>query len=124
MFEVNIKADFSAAHHLKEYNGQCSSQHGHNWEVEVSLRGPETNALGILVDFRQVKSAVYEILGQFDHHDLNTLPIFADKNPSSENLAKFFYETFSKKLNNEHFSVYQVCVSETPKTRACYRQEL
>ena len=41
MFEVSVRAHFSAAHHLPGYPGTCASAHGHNWEVEVFVRGEE-----------------------------------------------------------------------------------
>ena len=40
MFEVSINARFSAAHHLREYKGKCEAHHGHNWDVEVYVKGP------------------------------------------------------------------------------------
>ena len=41
MFEVKIETHFSSAHHLLNYKGACENQHGHNWKVEVYVRGEE-----------------------------------------------------------------------------------
>ena len=51
MYEVSIVTQFSAAHHLPGYPGACASPHGHNWEVEVFVRGPKLDRTGILADF-------------------------------------------------------------------------
>ena len=38
MFEIDIERDFSAAHCLHGYKGNCSALHGHNWSVRVIVR--------------------------------------------------------------------------------------
>ena len=40
MFEIKKQMYFSAAHHLLNYDGECENQHGHNWLVEVYVKGP------------------------------------------------------------------------------------
>ena len=120
MFEISVKTYFSGAHHLTGYQGTCSSLHGHNWEIEIFLRGNRTNEVGLLVDFKKVKTAVRGILDNLDHKDLNSLPMFADQNPTSENLAKYLYHELSALLNSSRCCVHQVWVSETPGTAASY----
>jgi len=48
MFEVRIETHFSSAHHLLNYKGECENQHGHNWKVEVYVRGIELDKSNIL----------------------------------------------------------------------------
>ncbi len=55
MFKVGVKRKFSAAHSLREYDGNCERLHGHNWVVEAIIKGDDTDHLGMLVDFRVVK---------------------------------------------------------------------
>ena len=87
-FELTVKSDFEAAHYIKNYPGKCARLHGHNWIVEAVVRGNELNELGILVDFKDLKAALNKVLDELDHQYLNELEIFADKNPTAENLAK------------------------------------
>ena len=120
MFEISVKTHFSAAHHLRGYKGMCATPHGHNWEVQVCLRGERLNSTGFLVDFREVKTAVGEALADLDHQDLNTLPQFSRENPTSEHLARYLYGVLSGKFRRPGCRVKRVSVSETPGTEASY----
>lgn len=120
MFEVSIKSHFSAAHHLKGYPGSCAAFHGHNWEIEIFLRGNDLDDTGILVDFKDLKLAVGDVLESIDHSDLNEVEAFKDHNPTSENIARFLYGEFSMKLNCDRYRITRVSVHETPGTTASY----
>ncbi len=91
MFRMVVQDRFSAAHALREYNGPCCQLHGHNYTVEVRLAGTELDALGMLVDYREVKAALAQVLAPYDHGYLNDLPEFAEVNPTSENIARVLY---------------------------------
>jgi len=122
-FEISVATEFSAAHSLQGYPGNCSQVHGHNWIVEVFVRCRELNAIGIGIDFREVKRAVRESVENFDHSCLNEHPSFKTLNPSSENIAKFLYRELGARINSENAKISRVKVSETPKTGACYWEE-
>ncbi|MDD5437365.1 MAG: 6-carboxytetrahydropterin synthase, partial [Candidatus Omnitrophica bacterium] len=49
MFEIKVKADFSAAHNLREYEGKCERLHGHNWAVEAVFRYKTLDRNGLAV---------------------------------------------------------------------------
>ena len=120
MFEISVKTHFSAAHFLKGYPGVCANLHGHNWEVEVFLRGRKPDSVGMLVDFKQAKTAIQSAVDSLDHRELNRLPMFARQNPSSENLARYLFRALSKRLNSRCVKVHRVWVSESPGTSAVY----
>lgn len=120
MFEISAHAHFSAAHRLIGYAGACARIHGHNWDVEVFLRGAALDELGILCDFRDVKAALRDSLEELDHAELNDLPAFATRNPTSEALALHLFGILSKRLNTARCRVQRVTVSETPGTAASY----
>ena len=120
MFEISVKTHFSGAHFLAGYPGVCANLHGHNWEVEVFLRGRKTDSVGMLVDFRQVKTTIREVVAPLDHKELNALAMFAHQNPSSENLARYLFGALSRQLNNRRVKVHRVWVSESPGTSAAY----
>ncbi len=120
MFEVSVKAHFSGAHRLRGYKGICSRLHGHNWEIEVFLRGRRLDATGMLCDFTLVKTALRAVMEQLDHRDLGELPAFARCNPTSENLARYLFGELAARLDSRRCRVHRVWVSESPGSAATY----
>lgn len=123
VFEISVATEFAAAHSLQGYPGNCAQVHGHNWIVEVFLRCRELNAIGISIDFREVKRAVKESIEDLDHSCLDEHPAFKNTNPSSENIARFLYEVLGARINSANVKISRVRVSETPNTGACYWEE-
>jgi len=101
MFELRVKVDFPAAHHLEGYPGDCARPHGHNWVVEVFARSKRLDSLGLAMDFRDLKSATKELIARWDHQDLNTLEDFVGINPSAEQIAKLTFDRLSARINSE-----------------------
>lgn len=120
MYELTVIRQFSAAHQLREFRGNCERLHGHNWKVEVSLTGEELNDAGLLIDFKEVKEATDRTLEELDHSFLNELPHFRDQNPSSENIAAYIFEKLSSTLNNNQIKVTKVTAWESDSARASY----
>ena len=54
----------------------------------MMIRAAQLDEIGISADFRKLKAAADELLERYDHRCLNDLPEFAERNPTSENLAK------------------------------------
>jgi 6-pyruvoyltetrahydropterin/6-carboxytetrahydropterin synthase len=123
VFEVYVQTHFSAAHSLRGYPGDCARTHGHNWVVEIFVKCRELNAIGIGIDFKDIRKAVREVLSGLDHFNLNELPAFREVNPTSENIAKLLYEELGRKLNSEVIKVSRVKASETPGSGASYWEE-
>jgi len=123
IFEINVKAQFAAAHSLRGYEGDCAGIHGHNWNVEVFIRCRKLDQIGIGIDFRNVKRTVGDVLEGLDHRNLNDFPPFNETNPTSENIAQFLYNKIGEKLNSDSAKVSKVTVSETPNTGASYWEE-
>jgi 6-pyruvoyltetrahydropterin/6-carboxytetrahydropterin synthase len=122
IFEVKVISGFAAAHNLLNFRGKCENLHGHNWKVEVVLRGVRLEENGILVDFGEVKQAVREALEELDHKHLNELPYFRDNNPSSENIARFIFELLSEKFDGPDRKLYSVSAWESADACATYMQ--
>ena len=122
MFEVSVEETFAAGHSLRNYRGKCENVHGHNYRVQVTLCGPELDAIGLLVDFVQVKALIMRVVDRLDHQFLNDLAPFDVLNPSAENMAKYFYDEISSGLGRSTpVTVGQVQVWETDTTSATYR---
>ncbi|MBY0503745.1 MAG: 6-carboxytetrahydropterin synthase QueD [Bryobacteraceae bacterium] len=123
MFEITVQHHFCAAHSLRGYPGKCQNIHGHNFVVEARITGQQLDAVGILVDFKDVKAALGAIIEALDHQYLNDLPPFREVNPSSENLAKYFYDQLAPHLP-AHVRLAEICLRETPSYAAIYRPPL
>jgi 6-pyruvoyltetrahydropterin/6-carboxytetrahydropterin synthase len=122
MYEVMIETEFSAAHALRNYCGKCENLHGHNWKIEVHVRGTRLDEAGLLIDFKELKTATKKVMEKVDHKVLNEIPPFDEVcNPSSENIARFVLEEVGAQLNNQYRCVYKVRAWETPTTAACYQ---
>jgi len=123
IYEICVETDFSAAHCIVGYPGNCARVHGHNWKVEVKLQSMMLNEIGIAVDFREVKKALGEVIAEFDHHYLNDLTQFRLMNPTSENIARYLFHELSGRLNQEKIKVCRVKVAESDKAWASYRED-
>jgi len=125
MFEVTVEQTFAAGHALREYKGKCENVHGHNYRVQITVEGEKLNRIGLLVDFVELKKAVREVADRLDHQFINDLEPFTVINPSAENMAKYFYDEVSRRLefqNSEAPSrVSQIKVWETDTSIAVYR---
>lgn len=120
MYEVTIIKSFSAAHMLIEASGKCEELHGHNFKVELTVAAEHLDKSGILIDFRDVKNWLSEILYSLDHKYLNELPFFKESNPSSENISKYIYEEMKFKIKIDEVKVARVKVWETDDAAATY----
>lgn len=124
MFELRVEHSFPAGHHLRNYTGRCANPHGHNYRVQVAVRGPELNSVGLLMDFADLKQALRDILDRLDHTYLNDLPAFAERNTSAENIAVHIYEEMQQALSGRlapGAQVAEVVVQETDTAWAVYR---
>ena len=118
MFELVIKGDFAAAHHLRNYHGKCENLHGHNYLVEIYVSQKRLNKQGMVIDFNVLKSLLDEVLGEFDHKYLNDLKDFNKLNPTAENIAFVIHREFTRKLPKPMH--LKVCVWESTRTGASY----
>jgi len=96
-YELQVAGAFAAAHRLRGYQGECERLHGHNWRVEAVFGGESLNDLGMLLDFREARRLLEEVLKQFDHCDLNQKPPFHEQNPTTENLARLVHAELSRR---------------------------
>ena len=123
MYELTVKASFSAAHSLRDYDGPCCNVHGHNWGVEIVVSGRELQPNGMLVDFGDIKKATNEVLSLLDHTNLNEVEPFDTLNPTSENLARWLYEQVGGRVNSDTLKVTRVNVREAEASCASYFED-
>ncbi|MDX1252908.1 MAG: 6-carboxytetrahydropterin synthase QueD [Gammaproteobacteria bacterium] len=118
-YTLKIVTDFAAAHTLRDYPGACSRMHGHNWKLEVEVGATALDSIGMGVDFKIIRQAARDVAEQLDHQYLNDIPPFDEVNPTAENIASYFYQALSKKLNSGSLKVSAITIWETE--RACVR---
>lgn len=98
---------FSASHRLhtesfsaeknREVYGKCNNPHGHghNYVVQVTLRGPVDQVTGMVCDLAALDAFAREnLLDRFDHTNLNTLHCFQNRVSTTENLTIEIYKSF------------------------------
>jgi 6-pyruvoyltetrahydropterin/6-carboxytetrahydropterin synthase len=114
---------FSASHrlHTEAYDadrnravyGKCNNPHGHghNYVVQVTFRGPVNAETGMVCDLADLDAfARTNLLGPFDHTNLNTLKCFAATVSTTENLAIEVHRIFA---SFPHARLERVHIEET-----------
>jgi len=122
-FEITVKSEFSSAHRLRHYKGNCEGLHGHNWKIETSFLSGELDKKGMVLDFKMAKNKLNEVLEGLDHKYLNDLSYFKKKNPTSENIARYIYDKLSSESKIRNLRVIKITVYETETSAATYYGE-
>lgn len=123
MFEISIEDHFSAAHNLRNYKGKCENLHGHNYRVQVFIRGEKLDKSGLLADFVHLKKALKKVLDKLDHQYLNEILPFDKLNPTAENIAKYVYGQLRYTIHDTRYAIFKVTVWESDTSSASYYEE-
>lgn len=113
MYTLTKRLKFEAAHRIPGHPGKCDRLHGHNYVVDVEVRGTQLDELGILVDFELMKK-----LGRYlpDHQYLNE--VLPHVQPTAEGLSRYFHDLFKLELPE----VSAVTVYEGPDAWCRYQE--
>lgn len=91
---------FSAAHRLPlvPVSHKCNRLHGHNYKVEVEIRGEIAQKDGFCgnVDFFEIDNEMKPILETLDHHYLNDIDGL--ENPTAELIAKWILNKYPRAI--------------------------
>ena len=123
MYELMVEQTFASAHQLRGYKGKCENIHGHNWKVHIHVIADKLNDIDIAIDFDDLKDMASEVLSPLDHAMLNEVFPFTEINPSSENIAKWIYDSMRKKIDSEHARVSAITVWESETASATYYED-
>lgn len=129
------RESFSASHRLlsshlseaenKKLFGKCYGEngHGHNYVLEVTLRGGVDEKTGVLMNLTELKGIIQKsVLERVDHKHLNMdVPEFKNLNPTTENLAMLIWTWLSPEIPKG--LLYEVALHETENNVAIYRGE-
>jgi 6-pyruvoyltetrahydropterin/6-carboxytetrahydropterin synthase len=100
--------------------GDDAKVHGHNYTLEITVKGKITHETGFIVDLNHLKKIVKEsVISVMDHSQIEKdIPWFAGKQPSSENMVVFIWEMIEPKLKN--VKLHRVRLIETPTIKTDY----
>lgn len=107
MFSASHRLDcrqLSAEENRATY-GKCNNPHGHghNYFVEVTVSGQVDRQTGMVCNLVDLDTCVEgEIIDRFDHQDLNTLPDFRDRVPTTEELSVVIYNILKQRFGAAH----------------------
>lgn len=140
MFTIAKRFEFSASHVLAGLadDHPCARLHGHNYIVEVELRGDTVDGRGFVLDYGELAPFKRWIDDTLDHRHINDV---VEWNPTAEHLAVWLHTQACNVLGlgsepdadvslsglvmgssaELHPWVSAVRVYETPKTVAEYR---
>jgi len=107
--------NFGAAHNLTSYHGKCEELHGHNYKLDVSIKGiPDKE--GMVIDYKKIKAVVEEhVIDKLDHTYLNDVLGFS---PTSENILLWVEEQIKNKLSSDNYNLYRLELWETENNKA------
>lgn len=132
MYSVTKEIHFCYGHRLLGHRGKCRDLHGHNARAIIRLESESLDALGMVVDFKDIGDYVRSWLeAEIDHNmllcrDDPVLPLLEaagervfvmDSNPTAENLARLIFD----RVAAGGFPVVEVAVFETESAFASYR---
>lgn len=91
--------DLSEQENLKRF-GRDASRHGHNYRLEITVRGEPDPSTGMVINLTDLKEvAEREIMARFDHRDLNEdTDFFVDRPPTPENFARLIFDLLDAAL--------------------------
>src|SRR5437879_4166245 len=112
MIYLTRRVEFSASHyyHNPEFSaeenrrifGKCNNPHGHghNYILEVTVKGEIDSRSGFVIDLKQLKEIMNrEVVDALDHRHLNKeVPEFAQQIPTTENLAIVIWKRLQPRL--------------------------
>ncbi len=112
MYTIFKDFNFSAAHSIRGHRGGCERLHGHNYRVRVHLAAAELDALGMVMDFADLKALTEEVVAPFDHRVINEIPPFDERNTTAELLSEHVFREIEKRLGEGRVRVRRVEVWE------------
>lgn len=113
----------SASENASVY-GKCNNPHGHghNYTVEVLVGGEVDAVTGMVCDLVELdRFAQKHVLEAYDHQNLNTLDVFQNLVPTTENLCREIYRVFHEGFTAA--KVERVRVEETSNNSFEYAGE-
>ncbi|GBF51034.1 6-pyruvoyl-tetrahydropterin synthase [Leptospira ryugenii] len=122
-FYIRIEGRFESAHFLYDYfpDGSDEPIHGHSWKVEVFLTGDGSlRKDSISYDFLTAKTRLQELVHSIDHILINEHKDFQGVNPTSENVARWFYAGLKGEVIKTGGKILRIVIYEGPENLAFF----
>src|SRR3954471_22730677 len=132
MFSVSVRGHVMIAHSFRgELFGPAQRLHGATYVVDAEFRAPELSPEGVVVDIGRATTALSAILEELNFKNLDEEPVFANKNTTTEFLAKVVFERMAVRLHDgelgpgaERLSTLRVTLHESHVAWAAYEAPL
>lgn len=119
LFSVNLSEEDN-----KRIFGKCNSLngHGHNYSVEISLKGPIDRTTGMVYNLTDLKQIMDDcIMKPLDHKNIDKDVLYFKTIPSTaENIAVYIWDSIYETLHNPDL-LFEVKLYETDKNIVSYR---
>ncbi len=94
--------------------GLCENIHGHNYRLEVTVRGAVDPNTGFFCNVMELASLVNRLVVEpCDHRYLNDLPLFQGAVTTMENLATRIWGAIEPGLREKRMTLTAVLLAET-----------
>lgn len=134
MMYLTRRFAFSSAHQLVSPQldpaanqcafGPCTNVHGHNYRLQVTVRGEVDPKTGFFCNVLEMAEIVERLVVKpADHHLLNEVPIFRGMITTMENLAARIWQVIEPALAAKGMELVEVQVGETEEHWATLRKE-
>ena len=95
----------------KQIFGPCNNEpsHGHNYLLELTVRGDVDQKTGMIINLYDLKQIVLQVIEEFDHKHLNLdTPYFQTQIPTTENLARVLWSKFSEQPDTQNLETLRL----------------
>ncbi len=99
MFEVRVEAGFEAGHH-RGPEGEEIPLHHHQWLVAARACSEDLDHIGLVIDFRLLRAAIDDVLGELDQRVLEDIEAFADQAPTAPVVAAWIFRQLEERLGD------------------------
>ncbi|MHC5068598.1 MAG: 6-carboxytetrahydropterin synthase, partial [Planctomycetota bacterium] len=94
--------------------GMCRTLHGHNYRLEVTVRGEPDPRTGFFCNVLDLKAVVDGlVVDDAEHACLNDLPLFADITTTMEGLASRIWQVVEPALAERGMELHEILLAET-----------
>ena len=121
-------------HRIHNHDGQCANLHGHTGKIVIEIQGNINSETGMLIDFKEFKDKVAEVVDKYDHKMLlykgdHLSGMFKTKDiefvelpfiPTSERMAKDIGSQLLAKFNPTDVDIFRVEFYETKNNCAIW----
>ena len=136
---ITRRLEFDAGHRVYGHEGKCNHVHGHRYVVLITVRAPQLDSIGRVVDFSVIKSILGSWIDDNLDHQMLLNPedplvcVWRDNpglfgkppyqmpidlaNPTAENIAELIRRVANEKLPS-NLTVTEIEVFETPNCSA------